>query len=579
MTSVFAPQTAPLATLLMRWRRWVILAMLLSLHAGLIAEPGGYFQRSWLMVHFGLFLLWQPFVSTDSELNVFATILFFVITGAVIYSLSGWMMMTWVAILIGIMGGKVFTLQAARRGRFYLVAVFYLFTILLLWAVPVLLLEIIALPAGLAAMVKILLPLALLIMAVLPYRAEDETTVQVFDFFYSLFIFQLVVVLVLGSIAAMRVTDNSYFRAVLLTVMSFSGALLLLAALWGPRAGYGGLRTYFSRYLMSVGMPFELWMRRIAALSETEMTSARFLQTAMAELSTMPWILGCKWIAPDGSGEFGKETSHPAQFRYHELDITFHTEGALSPALFLHLRLLAQVVGEFYEGKRREQVIKQNAYMQAVHETGAKLTHDIKNLLQSLFALTSKSSVRQGGDTPSAERRAATPYEAMLDRQLPQLTKRLQTTLDKLQNPALGGTSLTLTADDWWNDVQVRHAGSGASFSARGDMKITVPVNLFDTVLENCLENIRKKQQREPGVSVSIKLLIDDAAALIINDSGSAIASAAVENLFRAPIANSRGGGLGIGLYQAFKQAEQAGYVLSLAANVAGDVRFELRPA
>ena len=222
----------------MRWRRWVILAMLLSLHAGLIAEPGGYFQRSWLMVHFGLFLLWQPFVSTDSELNVFATILFFVITGVVIYSLSGWMMMTWVAILIGIMGGKVFTLQAARRGRFYLVAVFYLFTILLLWAVPVLLLEISALPAGLAAMVKILLPLALLIMAVLPYRAEDETTVQVFDFFYSLFIFQLVVVLVLGSIAAMRVTDNSYFRAVLLTVMSFSGALLLLAALWGPRAGY-----------------------------------------------------------------------------------------------------------------------------------------------------------------------------------------------------------------------------------------------------------------------------------------------------------------------------------------------------
>ncbi len=579
MTSVFTPQPAPLATRLMRWRRWVILAMLLSLHAGLIAEPGGYFQRSWLMVHFGLFLLWQPFVSTDSELNVFATVLFFVITAAVIYSLSGWMMMTWVAILIGIMGGKVFTLQAARRGRFYLVAVFYLFTILLLWAVPVLLLEIRALPAGLAAMVKVLLPVAMLIMAVLPYRAEDETTAQVFDFFYSLFIFQLVVVLVLGSIAAMRVTDNSYFRAVLLTVMSFSGALLLLAALWGPRAGYGGLRTYFSRYLMSVGMPFELWMRRIAALSETEMTSARFLQTAMAEVSTMPWILGCKWTAPDGNGEFGKETSHPAQFRYHELDITFHTESALSPALFLHLRLLAQVVGEFYEGKRREQVIKQNAYMQAVHETGAKLTHDIKNLLQSLFALTSKSITRQGGDDPLAERRAATPYEAMLDRQLPQLTKRLQTTLEKLQNPALGGTSLTLTAEDWWNDVLARHAGSGSSFVARGDMKVAVPVNLFDTVLENCLENVRKKQQREPGISVSIELRIGHAAALIISDSGSAIASAAVDNLFRAPIANSRGGGLGIGLYQAFKQAEQAGYVLSLAANVSGDVRFELRPA
>lgn len=576
MTSVFTPTPATLNTVLMRWQRWVILAMLLSLHAGLVADPGSYFQRTWLTVHFGLFLLWQPFISTERKLNLFASLLFFVITGVVIYSLSGWMTMAWVAILIGVMGGKVFTLQAARRGRFYFVAVFYLFSILLLWAVPVLLLDIKLLPSGLPALVTIFLPLVLLAMVFLPYRAEDESTTQVFDFFYSLFIFQLVVVLVLGSIAAMRVTDNLYFRAVLLTVLSFSAALLLLAAVWGPHAGFGGLRTYFSRYLLSVGMPFELWMRRIAELSEAEMTSARFLQTAMAEVSTMPWILGCKWTAPDGDGEFGVETSNSAQFQYHELNVIFHTESRLSPALLLHLRLLAQVVGEFHEGKRREQLIKQNAYMQAVFETGAKLTHDIKNLLQSLFALTSKSMARQSGDGPQDERRANTPYETMLDRQLPQLTKRLQTTLDKLQNPALNVSSLMLPAEDWWNDVLARHAESGASFSACGNMAAAIPINLFDTVLENCLENIRKKHQREPHIRVSIALSIDAAVALTITDTGSAIPVAAVDSLFRAPVANSRGGGLGIGLYQAFRLAEQAGYRLALTSNVAGKVRFEL---
>ena len=577
MTSVFIPNHATLVMSLIRWRRWVILAMLLSLHAALISEPGGDFQRVWLTVHFGLFLLWQPFISTESELNVVATLSFFAITGVVIYSLSGWMMMAWVAILIGIMGGKVFTLQAARRGRFYLVAVFYLFTTLLLWAVPVLLLEISSLPPGLPTLVKIVLPMVLLTMVFLPYRAEDETSAQVFDFFYSLFIVQLVVVLVLGSIAAMRVTDHSYFRAVLLTVLWFSVALLVLAALWGTRGGFGGLRTYFSRYLMSVGMPFELWMRRIAALSEAEMTASRFLQTAMTEVSTMPWILGGKWTAPDGSGEFGRQTSHAAQFRYHALDVTFYTESRLSPALFLHLRLLAQVVGEFYEGKRREQLIKQNTYMQAVHETGAKLTHDIKNLLQSLFALTSKSITQQGGDGPQGERRAATPYELMLDRQLPQLTKRLQITLDKLQNPERGGTGLTMPAEDWWKDIVARHAGNGTSFEARGNMAAMLPASLFDTVLENCLENIRKKQQREPHIRVVVNLSISETPTLRITDTGSAIPGPAVENLFRAPIANSRGGGLGIGLYQAFRQAEQSGYVLALAANVAGEVRFELR--
>ena len=123
----------------------------------------------------------------------------------------------------------------------------------------------------------------------------------------------------------------------------------------------------------------------------------------------MPWILGGKWSAPDGGGDFGKETQQAAQFHYHQLDVTFYTESQLSPALFLHLRLLAQVVGEFYEGKRREQMIKQNAYMQAVHETGAKLTHDIKNLLQSLFALTSQSGVRPGKAGPQVERPAPPP--------------------------------------------------------------------------------------------------------------------------------------------------------------------------
>ena len=242
----------------MRSRRWVILAMLLSLHAGLIADSGGSFQRIWLMVHFGLFLLWQPFFSTERELKVFAILLLLGITGVVLYSLAGWMLVTWIAIMIGIMGGKVFTLQAARRSRFYLVAAFYLFTILLVWTVPVSLLGLSDVPRELRAVASVFLPLTLAAMAVLPFRAEDEATTQVFDFFYSLIVFQLVVVLVLGSIAAMRVTNNQYFQAVVLTVLAFAGALFILAVLWGPRTGFGGLRTYFSRYLMSVGMPFEL---------------------------------------------------------------------------------------------------------------------------------------------------------------------------------------------------------------------------------------------------------------------------------------------------------------------------------
>jgi signal transduction histidine kinase len=573
VSSVPAGSSQSLPALLVQWRRWVVLATLLSLHAGLVSEDGSGFQRVWMMVHFGLFLLWQPVFSTEREVNIVTALLLLAITGAVIYRLDGWMLVVWVAILIGIMGGKVFTLQAARRSRFYLVGVFYLFTVLLIWTVPVSLLQLPAIPAALRGLVTIFLPMTLASLAVLPFRAEDESTTQVFDFFYSLIVFQLVVVLILGSIAAMRVTDNQYFQSVVLTVFAFSAALFVLAVLWGPRTGFGGLRTYFSRYLMSVGMPFELWMRRIAELSEAETSSARFLENAMGEVEQFPWIVGGIWLTPEGPGRFGKDGGYDAHFKYHELEITFFTEIRLSPAMFLHLRLLAQVISEFYEGKRREQAMKQNAYMQAVYETGARLTHDMKNLLQSLYALTSAGVVAREND-----RRSKSEYQTLLERQLPVLAKRLQATLDKLQNPALGSTSAMLPARDWWNEVLLRQSGSGIVLDASGSLTTTIPSNLFDTILENCLENARKKREREPRVEISVSLSGEPSPSLAIRDTGSAIPVGAVDGLFRQPVTNSRRGGFGIGLYQAARQAEQQGYDLVLSANEPGNVCFELRP-
>ncbi len=565
-------------------RRWVIVAMLLSLHASLVAPLGSDYARIWLLVHFGLFLLWQPFVSTGRELNVAAVTLLLGITAIALYALDGWMLVAWIAILIGIMGGKVFTLRAARRSRFYLVALFYLLAILLTWVVPVLLLDTRDLPAGVSMIATFVLPFALLTMFFLPYQAADEARTHVFDFIYSLFVFQLVVVLVLGSIAAMRATSNQYFPAVLLTVLGFAAALFVLAMLWGPRAGYGGLRTYFSRYLMSVGMPFELWMRRIAELSESQPTAAEFLHSAMAEVEAVPWLRGASWQSSDGEGKFGEETSHAAPFRFYSLDIVLYSETRLSPALLLHLRLLAQVVGEFYEGKRREQVQKQTSYLQAVHETGASLTHDVKNLLQSIYALTSAGAAQMERRQTGLEARAATPYELLLNRQLPELSKRLQTTLDKLQNPAIDVADVPVRARVWWQAVLMRHSTRDAKFMLTGEQDELIPSALFDTVLENCLQNARKKREREPGIEIVVTLSLAAEIALSIADNGSAIAPNIAGQLFHSPIlrmptcdvgADERmNDGLGIGLYQAARQAERAGYQLVLFANSLGDVSF-----
>jgi signal transduction histidine kinase len=346
--------------------------------------------------------------------------------------------------------------------------------------------------------------------------------------------------------------------------MGLGVTLFVLAVLWNPMRGFGGLRTYFSTYLMSVGMPFELWMRRIAELAETEPGASRFLELALKEIAALPWIRGGHWQSPDGEGRFGSKSEHTSRFEYHDLAIEFHTNVALSPALFLHMRLLAQVVGEFYVGKRRENALRQHAYLQAVHETGARLTHDMKNLMQALYALTSM-----------APREPTGGYTGLLQRQLPQLTKRLQTTLDKLRSPEIPAEDLPVRASAWWAEVERRMAGGDVALEADISADGNIPAALFDTFVENAVANARTKGLREPGLTIRIQFRFSgDGVEVNVTDTGTAVPESAQAKLFREPV--ERGSGLGIGLYHVARLALQTGYRVELAANRDGEVRLRL---
>ncbi len=130
-----------------------------------------------------------------------------------------------------------------RRGRFYLVAFFYLASMMLLWTVPRLVLRDPVIPDPVTVFAQWLLPLSLLALVFLPFDPRDDDTRQVFDFFYAVLLFQLVVVLVLGSVALMRYTGGEYFQAAGLTVIGFGATLFVLAVFWGPREGFGGLQN------------------------------------------------------------------------------------------------------------------------------------------------------------------------------------------------------------------------------------------------------------------------------------------------------------------------------------------------
>ena len=559
------PMTQRFASRLLASRRWVVIAMLFTLHAALMSEPGAQLQRAWLLVHFGLFLAWQPFIDADRELEVFSVAMLLLVTAVTLYFLAGWMIVAWLLILIGILGGRVFTVRGTStwQNRFYLVAFGYVLAVLLLRAVPALVLNEDEIPGPLQGFIEFGLPVVLVPLAFLPAEATQAESNPVFDFFYAVLVFQLGVVVVLGSIALMRYTDDAYFTSVALTVLGFGGALFVLAVLWNPMRGFGGLRTYFSRYLLSVGMPFELWMRRIAELAESESDAGRFVEQSLTEVASFAWIRGAAWRSPDGEGQVGEEANYATRFANHELEVVFHTEISLSPALFLHMRLLAQVVGEFYEGKRREAALRRNAYLQAVHETGARLTHDVKNLLQSLYALTSMAQQLPGEGTGG-----------LMQRQLPQLAQRLRTTLDKLRAPEVATRELTMRASAWWQDFEKR-AGTDIALRANIEHDAEVPATLFDSFVENGIDNGRQKVREAPQVALAVVFTCTPRRVeLQVCDTGSPIDAAIVRRLFREPIV--RGASLGIGLYQSARQASHAGYRVELMHNEPGHVCIAL---
>jgi len=107
------------------------------------------------------------------------------------------------------------------------------------------------------------------------------------------------------------------------------------------------------------------------------------------------------------------------------------------------------------------------------------------------------------------------------------------------------------------------------------DYNYNIPADMFDSVIDNLLENIASKQLVENDVRASVSIVTDQNSIRIsVTDTGSAIPADRAGKLLTRAIKSDNG--LGIGIYQAARQAEQNGYHLRLAHNTDGNVCFEL---
>ncbi|HLD08479.1 MAG TPA: ATP-binding protein, partial [Methylophilaceae bacterium] len=271
------------------------------------------------------------------------------------------------------------------------------------------------------------------------------------------------------------------------------------------------------------------------------------------------------WDTYDSRGELGVTAKYRATFDFHGLHLTLYTHWPLTPALTIHVKLLTQILGEFYEAKRREEALQQNTYMQAVYETGSRLTHDIKNIVQSMGALCSAAA--QTGVTDNEQ------LLALVRRQLPKLNQRLALTLAKLEAPR-NEKNHRIKLSTWWNSMKQRHLENNIEFLSGQLPKIEVDAEVLDSVIDNLLQNAIEKSKNEPRLSIQVEIGVSDVLSIEVCDDGKAMPEIIAQRLFKKHISSENG--LGIGLYHAARQAGRAGYLLSLVENRDGAVRFRL---
>jgi signal transduction histidine kinase len=545
--------------------RFVVIAMLVLLHVAVLRGTADNWARALLVAHLGLLLLWQPFLRGEHQVSVTQGL--FIALGAVAVMLwvGWWLLASWVVVLAGLVGGKVFLHQARWQRRCYLVVLVYLLALLAILILP----EIAPrreVADEIRAAAEYGLPVLLLALALMPTEPESPEAPQVIDFFYSVFLMLVLGMVILGSFTFMTLRNVPYLEALTDTVFLIAGSIFALGLAWSPRTGYAGLNVFFSRYLFSIGLPVEKWLYFLAELSQMEARPERFLAEGVAGLARLPWIAGAAWHAGGQHGETGARTDYAVPYESPDLEMTIFSRYRTSPALQWHMHLLGQLLGEFYAAKLREQTLRQASYLQAVHETGARLTHDVKNLLQSLNVLV---SVAGQDDSPQSQ--------ALIRRQLPAIAQRLATTLDKLQRPG-DEEALQLPLRDWWEALARQYHGQNVEFVAAGlDPELQVPKALFDSVADNLLQNALAKRAADAQTRIRVSILCRDGPELRVHDSGRAVPPEIASQLLRVPVRSS--GGLGIGLYQAARHAETSGYALALTENRDGAVCFALAKA
>ncbi|MEX2577214.1 MAG: hypothetical protein WD382_11260, partial [Halofilum sp. (in: g-proteobacteria)] len=465
-----------------RHRHRFLALALLALYGALTHVPASALHAPFIMAHFAAILLWQPFYRGSTRVGARAAA-FALVAGTLAALWMTWLLLAgWILALIGVVGGEHARRRHDQIAQWLVIG--FLFVALLGRVTP----PVFDFETAEPALAALFTASALLPCAMLFLHSEGVTRVQPrFDYLRSLTLTLFALLLAAGSALWTYRSGEPYTQA-LIHVLLFVGVLILITDwLWRRKSGHTMFRVLLDRYLLNLGSPFEHFLLRLSGPEARGLDPEGYLNRAMEALHELDWVHGVEAIAPDGNHRLvGERTVHVTEAPDDGTALWVYTDRDPGPALRMHVQLLTRLVQQLYASRHFEAELREQEKARAIYDTGARLTHDIKNLLQSLQSLSAAVSDGHARDPGEAL--------ALVQRQLPYINRRLQATVEKLRDPAEVGSAERVAAAVWWEELQNRYGDGSIEFSGHCIAGGELPRELFDTVAENLLENARYKQ-------------------------------------------------------------------------------------
>ena len=547
---------------LLQYGQQILATILLLLHAliWIVDEPLLKFSLTFIL--YGLFLLWQPLWSKQEKMRRVPVVVLALVFVLLAYRFPNESLVFFALILSGLIGSRLLGQTAFRS--FDLLALLIITLEMAVGLVPDTFPQI-TLPVLFAEYMQtvILIPVMLFYFAPNPDHQKQERS-QV-DLMHGLLAATLLFIVLLGGIVINLLYGVEYIDGLLLSVFIVSTLTIGISWFWNPGVGYSGIGVLWNRYAMTIGGPFETWIKTLTTLIEERyLTPTDYLEAACEHLVENDWLNSIEWHFEDFKISVGDKSGTRLEHRLDDkLTVILHFKADPGSALEQHTILLIRMAYQFYLAKLNQEKMRAQEHFATIHHTGARLTHDVKNILQSIR--TSLEILDMDKDTPGSQK--------LLQSNLTQIGQRLQSTLDKLRTPRLNTQINLVDCRQWMERIEKRHnANTRILFDNDIENNLVVPVDLFDSVAENLINNALKKSA---SGRLELRLMSSNEIILLsVCDDGDAISADIESNLFTKPV--SSGSGMGIGLYQSAIMAQAFNYELELSQNKHGRVCFNL---